>query len=391
MVSMDYTLPLPIGTVQIIKVFEYYDGPKVFACESITGQKYIVNWIDTTSINDTWFYVPVSGTRYLLILNGKVSLRDCILHSENNMVLEVRTPKGEEDSVEINYREVGTIVEEELPDPDSFLELEQQETTLPPREEPTAVTAVRSGRDVLDLYLNVSDQHSNEIDAELLGEVLITTQHLAYYMGLTSISSRGPIAREVMITNKLKASGFFAASFGVRLKSDMPQGIFGDTDASSALERLMELFEATPEEEKFKTVVQGLGIRAIKTYYTLLNKLDNEDTKIKVEWASPSRKYKEAMLDSGNIKKAIDILIKETKTETKEMELRGILKGIDTDSNKFNLLIENEENIRGIIGENLRGRQFVVPMKVKAVVEQKTEIQIFTDEEKTTYTLISLE
>lgn len=388
---MDYTLPYPIGAVQIIKVFEYYDGPKVFACESITGQKYIVNWIDTTSINDKWFYVPVSGTRYLLILNGKVSLRDCILHSENNMVLEVRTPKGENDTVEIDYREVSTVVEEELPDPDSYVELEQHESTLPPREEPTVLTAVRSGRDVLDLSLNVSDQHSNEIDAELLGEVLITTQNLAYYIGSNSISSRGPISKDVMKTNKLKASGFFAASFGVRLKSETNQVLFGDTDASGTLERLMELFEATPEEDKFRTVIKGLSNRAIKTYYTLLNKLDNEDTRIRVEWASPNKKYKEAMLDSANIKKAIDILIKETKTEIKQIEVKGILVGVNTESNKFNLLIENDEHISGIIGETLRDQQFTVPVKVKAVVEQKTEVHVFTEEEKTTYTLISLE
>lgn len=387
---MDYILPFPIGAVKIISVFEYYDGPKVFACESITGQKYIVNWIDTTSHNDTWFYVPVSGTRYLLILNGKVSLRDCILHSECNIVLEVRTPKREDNTVEINYRELSSIVEEELPDPDSFLELDQQAPTLPLRED-TTMTATRSGRDVLDISLNVSDQHSNEIDAELLGEVLITTQNLAYYVGANTTSSRGPVAKDIINANKLKASGFFAASFGVRLKSDTVQGLFGDTDASSTLEKLMELFEATPEEEKFRTVVKGLSTRAIKSYYTLLNKLDNEDTRIKVEWASPSQKYKEALLNSGNIKKAIDILINETKTETKEMELRGILKGVDTDSNKFNLLIENEEHIRGIIGENLRGQQFIVPVKVKALVEQKTEVQVFTEEEKITYTLISIE
>ncbi|WP_042227713.1 DUF6575 domain-containing protein [Paenibacillus popilliae] len=388
---MDYTLPFPIGAVKIINVFEYYDGPKVFACESITGQKYVVNWIDTTSNNDTWFYVPVSGTRYLLILNGRVSLRDCILHSENNMVLEVQTPKGQYNTVEINYREVGTIVEEELPDPDSYLELEQQESTLPPREEPTALTAARTGRDVLDLILNVSDQHSNEIDADLLGEVLVTTQNLAYYMGSNCINSRGPIARDVINANKLKASGFFAASFGVRLKSDTHQGLFGDTDASDTMEKLMELFESTPEVEKFRTVIKGLSIRAIKTYYTLLNKLDNEDTRIKIEWASPSQKYKEAVLDSGSIKKAVDILIKETKTEIKQIEVKGMLVGVNTESNKFNLHTEDDEQISGVIGKSLREQQFVVPANVTAVVEQKTEVHVFTEEEKSTFTLISLE
>nr|WP_146000430.1 DUF6575 domain-containing protein [Paenibacillus pasadenensis] len=350
----------------------------------------MVNWIDTNSNSDTWFYVPVSGTRYLLILNGKVSLRDCILHSENKLVLEVRTPKGQDNTVEINYRELSSIVEEELPDPDSFLELDQQAPTLPPRED-TTMTATRSGRDVLDISLNVSDQHSNEIDAELLGEVLITTQNLAYYVGSNTTSSRGPVARDIINANKLKASGFFAASFGVRLKSDTVQGLFGDTDASSTLEKLMELFEATPEEEKFRTVVKGLSIRAIKSYYTLLNKLDNEDTRIKVEWASPNQKYKEALLDSGNIKKAIDILIKETKTEVKQIEVKGILVGVNTDSNKFYLHAEDDEHISGIIGDSLRDQQFVVPVKVKALVEQKTEIHVFTEEEKTTYTLITLE
>ncbi|WP_280754631.1 DUF6575 domain-containing protein [Paenibacillus sp. LBL] len=388
---MNYTLPFPIGAVQIIKVFEYYDGPKVFACESLTGQKYIVNWIDTTTTNDTWFYVAVSGTRYLLILNGEVSLRDCIVQSENNMVLEVCTSKGECDSVEIKFREVGSIIEDELPDPDSFLEFEQQKSSLPPKEEATVLNAIRTGRDVLDLSLNVSDRHSNEIDAELLGEVLVATQNLAYYMGSNAINNRGPVSRNVMNINKLKATGFFAASFGVRLKSDTQQGIFGDTDASGTLEKLMELFEATSEVEKFRAVIKGLNIRAIKTYYTLLNKLNNEDTRIKVEWASPNKKYKEASLDSGNIKKAIDILIKETKTELKQLEVKGTLVGVITDSNKFYLHTDNDEHISGLIGKNLRDQQFVVPVKVKAVVEQKTEIHIFTEEEKSTYTLISFQ
>lgn len=388
---MDFTLPFPIGAITIIKVFEYYDGPKVFACESITGQKYIVNWIDTSPTYDVWFYVPVSATRYLQILNGKISLRDCILLSEIGMVLEVRTPKGIGDAVEVAYREVSSIVEEELPDPDSYLELGKHEPTLPPREESTVLSAVRSGRDVLDISLNINDQHSNEVDAELLGEVLITTQNLAYHIASNTLSSRGPVTKDVILTNKLKASGFFAASFGIRLKSETQQGLFGDTDASSTLEKLMELFQSTSEEDKFRTVIKGLSIRAIKTYYALLNKLDNEDTKIRVEWASPNRKYKEALLDSGSIKKAIDILIKETKTEIKQIEVKGILVGVNTESNKFNLLIENDEHISGIIGETLRDQQFTVPVKVKAVVEQKTEVHVFTEEEKTTYTLISLE
>ena len=157
------------------------------------------------------------------------------------MVLEVRTSKGKEGAEGIIYREVETIVEEELPDPDSYLELEYHEPTLPPREESTVFSAIRSGRDVLDISLNINDQHSNEVDAELLGEVLITTQNLAYNIGSNALSSRGPVSKDVMLANKLKASGFFAASFGIRLKSNSQQGLFGDTDASSTLEKLMEL------------------------------------------------------------------------------------------------------------------------------------------------------
>lgn len=387
---MDYTLPFPVGAVKIIDVFEYYDGPKVFACESITGQKYVVNWIDTTPTSDTWFYVPVSQTRYLSLLNGQVSLRDCILRSENAIVLEVLTPKGQCNKVEINYREVDTIVEEELPDPDSFLELERQASTLPQRED-TALTAARSGRDVLDISLNVNDRHGNEVDAELLGEVLIATQNLANHIGSNTNSSRGPIARGVLNAYKLKASGFFAASFGVRLKSDTLQGLFGDTDASNTLERLMELFDATSEEERFRTVVKSLNIRAIKSYYTLLNRLDNDNTQMKAEWASPSQKYRETSLKSGNIKKALNILIKETKSEIRQIEVKGILVGVNTDLNKFNLHTENDGYISGSIGESLKHRQFIVPVKVRAVMEQKNEIYVFTEEEKTTYTLISLE
>jgi hypothetical protein len=389
---MDFTLPYPIGAVQIINVFEYYDGPKVFACENITGQKFIVNWIDTNSFFDKWFFVPVSPTRFLNILNGQVSLRDCIMRSESNLVLEVRTPKGESTNVQIDFREVNTIGEDELPDPDSFVEIEHQESTLPAREETTLLSAARSGRDVLDLSLKASDQNSSdEVDAGLLGEVLISTQNLAYFIGANTVGERGPISKNVMKSNKLKASGFFAASFGVRLKSEVSRGLFEDTDASNTLEKLMELFESTLDESRFRNVIKGLSNRALKTYYSLLNKLDNENVKIMVEWASPNQKYKQAMLDSKNIKSAIDILIKETITESKELEINGVLVGADTETNRFHLVSEDQENIHGVISEKLKDATFTVPMKVKAVVEQKLEIHLYTEEEKTTYTLISFE
>lgn len=415
---MNYILPFPIGGLKILDTFEYVDGPKIFSCQNQSGQKFITNWIDTTPTSDTWFYVPVSDDRLLSVKNGEISLRNCILMAENGEFYEVVTPSKGFSEVLITKRTVESVVESELPDEDSFIEIindfyleknknstmyTNEESIFTPIEtknnespmlhlkETTKITALKTKRDVLDLSFDVGGTHKHEIDAFVLGYMLIHTQDLVNYIPFTKKESgRYKLAKEKSGKSKLKTVGFYAASFGVRLESEVETDLFGDTELSSTIETLMKLIDSTNSIPKLKSFMGDMNIKVTKIYYEFLNLLNDEKIELIAEWASPNEKHAISRLNSKSISEAIKAIKEETKKEENILDIIGQLVGINVNRNKFNLLTDNDEHIHGIITESLRNEKFTVPLRVEAKIKEATEVNLLSGKETTVYTLLEI-
>ncbi|MCC3378443.1 DUF6575 domain-containing protein [Paenibacillus farraposensis] len=434
---MDFKLPLPIGALNIIDVYEYVDGPKVFSCISDLGQKYIVNWIDTSPTTDTWFYVAVSDKRLQAVNSGEISLREVILNSERKSIYQVVTPARGLGEVIISKRKVTTIIEDELPDVDSFVDVfventeimpskgetpcfssttegkqaakrepvtnevpvevvpevikkNKQVSKLPPKED-TRKVALFSRRDVLDLSFNVKGTHQYELDALVLGYALVHTQELVNYIPLEKKQSgRYKLGKDQSRKGKLKAVGLYAASFGIRLESEVESDLLGDTELSHTLEALMKLIESTDNIEKFKIYIGNLNIKATKIYYDFLKLLNEEDIELTAEWASPNSKHRISRLDHVTISNAIRAINEETKQEQTIIKIVGDLVGINVKRNKFNLITDNEEHVHGTISKALRDKQFTVPLRVEATVKETTEVNLLSGKEVTSNTLLDI-
>jgi len=110
----------PAGNMRVLNVLLYYDGPALFSCEDLTGQKYVAFLVEESDEGDRWFLVPISNGRLEQIRAGKLGLRECVQHPEDGFLLDVFvSPDGSEGGVHV--RDASTLQDHELPGPQVVL------------------------------------------------------------------------------------------------------------------------------------------------------------------------------------------------------------------------------------------------------------------------------
>ncbi len=171
------TMNIPeFGTVVIRYTYYYYDGPRLFSCESLAGQKYLSVWVDTGDGFDRWFYVPMSAERLQTVHTGRMTPYEAIKHPEDGWIWNIRTFfDGKSEVLRLNADDIN---EEDLPSQEIRLQSLDNEQ-LPTLKATSLVEAKRVNREVLDLSL-IKDQHIKEISTYDLGQVLARFQSLVW-------------------------------------------------------------------------------------------------------------------------------------------------------------------------------------------------------------------
>ncbi|WP_027250925.1 DUF6575 domain-containing protein [Photobacterium halotolerans] len=110
--------PLPInsnlGRLEIYRIYDEYDGPKLFSVVNALQLHYLVYWIDENENGDTWLYVPMSKDRLNELESGNRSLRDAYVYPEENRLFEVYTAYDGSD-FSINEYSAETLDPENFP------------------------------------------------------------------------------------------------------------------------------------------------------------------------------------------------------------------------------------------------------------------------------------
>ena len=114
---------LPEGTVlgelQMIEVFEYFDGPRLFSCRNNSDVRFLAVHADEGEV-DTWLYVPVSERRLEALRVGRVDLHTAFANPEDGFTYLVSF-RGS--SVEATAVHASSIPSEILPDQGTLLRL----------------------------------------------------------------------------------------------------------------------------------------------------------------------------------------------------------------------------------------------------------------------------
>ncbi|PML73729.1 DUF6575 domain-containing protein [Vibrio sp. 10N.261.52.A1] len=112
-----------LGTLEFHKIYEEYDGPKLFSAVNALGIYYLVYWIDELEDGDTWLYVPMSYNRLEKLESASRSLRDAFIYPEENSIFRIFTSfDGEEET--LTHLTAEELTEEELPPIDYRIECE---------------------------------------------------------------------------------------------------------------------------------------------------------------------------------------------------------------------------------------------------------------------------
>lgn len=114
---------LPEGTVlgqlEIIEVFEYFDGPCLFSCRNRSGAQFLAVFADEGEV-DIWLYAPVSEGRLEAVRAGNVDLHTAFADAEDGFTYLV---KFNGSSVETNPVRGSSIPSDYLPDNGTVLRL----------------------------------------------------------------------------------------------------------------------------------------------------------------------------------------------------------------------------------------------------------------------------
>jgi len=383
----------PLGQMEIIEYYLYYDRPYIFHCRDKVSNNYIVHLVDDDEFCERWFLVPASRLRIEAVRTGRISLRDSVRRSESEWIWEITTP-FDGSLGEATIKRCETLTESDLPD-EVFLNLPDKR--LPELETDAEREAEQLYRDVLYLYLN-DGQHSQLISAEHLGAILLRSQGLLYSLVYRDGSSRGRIPSSIKDEATMYFTGDFAASVGIKLEAKHSSLV--DSPLRDALNTLLDLLSAGANKDVLTSILTSLPERSIARYRFLLQALEQANVTFKAEWGSPGRGKRVAYLSIDDIKGAIQIMELEEEDMSQIIKLTGELVGLLTDKEKnrftFEFVSNEGERYKGRLSDDLikkieAGLSLNIPAKNKTIeLEETLEINPTTSEERISYTLISI-
>ena len=111
----------PLGKLEIVEVYEYYDRPCLFSCRNASGFLFLALWIDQTKNSTIWLYVPMSQRRLEKVRSATIQLRDAFLTSEDGFVYKVTIPSNEEET-RVEHILCKNIIDDWLPVVGEFID-----------------------------------------------------------------------------------------------------------------------------------------------------------------------------------------------------------------------------------------------------------------------------
>jgi superfamily II DNA or RNA helicase len=112
-----------LGSLKVLEVYEYYDGPRLFASVNGTGSVFLVLWVGFAGKSDEYYVQPMSFHRFRQVRHGEISLRNAFIRPEGLglMVLQIDRQSDEARTKHLNSDQIDQSV---LPLPGEALNLE---------------------------------------------------------------------------------------------------------------------------------------------------------------------------------------------------------------------------------------------------------------------------
>jgi len=111
-----------LGSLKVVEVYEYYDGPRLFAAVNESGAIFLVLWIGSTGAADEYYVQPMPFQRFREMRDGEISLRDTFMRAEGGLFILRIGREGDE--AQAKHISLSQVDEQLLPLQGEALKLE---------------------------------------------------------------------------------------------------------------------------------------------------------------------------------------------------------------------------------------------------------------------------
>ncbi len=336
----------PLGDLRSIETLVFYDGPRVFSCESLSEQRYVAAWAEEGDDVDLWLYAAVSQRRLDMLRSGGLPLRAAFLNPEGPLWLVVIG----HDAARADRAELlapADVREDWLPGEGFFLSLATQ--TLPPSTsaELIELDARRQARGRLRLEVSLPGYTRSEAPTRKVGELLVLTQNVYDNVGLAKLTAdppqRGRIPGEIAEETATDVIGLSAASFVIELAANKGDDLFGESVFSRITVTLLELLNLRRDRDSLVAGLQELRPRGAKSFRNFVTGLASTGGDVTVSAASAQFAYIQRDLPADRLQTLVQLLNVIVPDDVAEIRGRMRLYRADTDRRMFGLRDELEE------------------------------------------------
>lgn len=372
-----------IGDLYYHHIHLFYDEPLIFSCQTKTYQYYFVVAAPTSESADaSWLIVPISLGRLIKAERNLIEIRKLITEPENFVCL---VDLNGNDTV-VTQIDPSKLGDDMLPNAGTFLNyVEGQE--LPSVADDTDTRAEQEKRDIIEISLEKNNEHQQEIPCADLVRTLYNVQNLLYAVGNKNGKVTGAIPKDIKERCQLSVSGMYAASVGIRLKSDSLCDLSGETPLTPILQEMNKLFGMLTDESELKQYLIENNHRIALQLRLFLKTLLSDNIAINFRTASPNNKSFHEHFTTQQLSKSLMFIESEISSHLMNESYTGRLTGVDVRKKKFSFLTSDHQVIHGNIDSSLTDKIFSLPQTYKITVEIRIDEDDFIHSEKLYYTL----
>lgn len=334
----------PLGKLELQRVVEYYDFPRIFTCINSTGQIYfgISTYDDAEEFH--WIYLPISSLRLSAILAGATPLRQALLEPEGGFVFFVKTFVN--GRTEFSYALPEQISENDLPDEGYLINIQGEPSSRSAIIDPSVV-AQASRRETFNYRIFPDEPAQHEIASRKLGGILTSTQELLDALGQSSTgqpSVRGPISAEILEKTKINVAHVFEGSFGVQFRASQFSDLLDQSLISAAISEFSNVITAADSEDLLSNKLHSLKGRVASKYRRLLKELSDVNSGLELKWGAVQQgRGGTFSLTKEQVRKAYAIVDKIDIEMADEVVVNGKLVGFNSRALRYEIQSADDE------------------------------------------------
>ena len=299
------TINIPkLGELEIIEMYEYFNGPIIFACMNYATHLYIGIYSQRLPEHEMWLFAEVSPMRLSLVRSGEISLHHAFAKPETDRLLQAMIPHSYSKSAELNtmYVDPNELKIDVFPSTDNFLDFKDVPAFMQTYSVDSLKLAKSLEREIIEVKLDYYEEYKTEASLHSVGRIFTCIQNIVNTISMVETKLR-EASDNIQDAMQLSILAFERGSFNIKVASKKPNMELFESDTTiqhDVISEFINLLQSKDNRSEFKEWLIELKPEVAKKYKTLLQSLDKSESNTTFSWASPNLSEQKRVFFSKN-------------------------------------------------------------------------------------------